>query len=100
MRLPLCSSFGQNSEQLPGKAREVAILVVSAKFRCPYELYAHVVLAKPHGISEEKVATIFAEQRTGDLTRSRTVRFGNPERLQTRRRTLRNSMQTTKERNA
>jgi alkylhydroperoxidase/carboxymuconolactone decarboxylase family protein YurZ len=58
MRLPLRSSFGQNSEQLPGKAREVAILVVSAKLRCLYELYAYVVFAKLHGISEEKVATI------------------------------------------
>jgi 4-carboxymuconolactone decarboxylase len=68
MRLPLRSSFGQNSEQLPGKAREVAIVVVSAKLRCLYELYAHVMLAKLHGISEEKVATIVPEQRTGDLT--------------------------------
>ena len=73
MRLHLRSSFGQNSEQLSGKAREVAILVVSAKFRCPYELYAHVVLAKLHGISEEKVATIFAEQRTSDLTHKEAI---------------------------
>jgi AhpD family alkylhydroperoxidase len=64
MRLPRRSSFGQNSEQLPGKAREVTTLVVSATFRCLYELYAHVVLAKLHGISEAKVATTCAEQRS------------------------------------
>jgi hypothetical protein len=67
MRLPLPSSFVPNSEQLPGKAR--------AKFRCPYELYAHVVLAKLHGISEEKVATICAEQRTGDLTHKEAIAY-------------------------
>ena len=75
MRLPLRSSFRQNSEQLPRKAREVAILVVSAKFCRTYELYAHVVLAKLHSISEEKVATIFAEQRTGDLTHKEAIAY-------------------------
>jgi hypothetical protein len=67
MRLPLRSSSGPNSEQLPGKAR--------TKFRCPNELYAHVVLAKLHGISEEKVATIRTEQRTGDLTHKEAIAY-------------------------
>ena len=57
------------SPSLPRPVREVAILVTGAKFHSAYELYAHVLAAEQRGLSDDKLATIVAGQRPGDLTR-------------------------------
>jgi 4-carboxymuconolactone decarboxylase len=60
---------------LPRPVREVAILVTGAKFRAAYELYAHVLVAEQRGLSDDKLATIVAGQRPGDLTREEAITY-------------------------
>jgi alkylhydroperoxidase family enzyme len=66
------------SPKLPRPVREVAILVTGAHFHSAYEIYAHVLVAELRGIADDKIATIIAGQRPGDLTRerSRGLRLG------------------------
>ncbi|MET1027527.1 MAG: 4-carboxymuconolactone decarboxylase [Dongiaceae bacterium] len=63
------------SPKLPKPVREIAILVTGAKFRSAYEIYAHVVVAELRGIPDDKIATIVAGQRPGDLTREEAVAY-------------------------
>ena len=63
------------SPSLPKPVREVAILVTGAKFRSAYELYAHVLIAERRGLDDDKVATIVAGQRPGDLTREEAITY-------------------------
>ena len=60
---------------LPGTVREVAILVTGAAFHSSYELYAHVIAAERRGLSDDKLATIVAGQRPGDLTREEAIAY-------------------------
>ena len=55
--------------------REVAILITGARFRSGYEIYAHAIVAKLGGASEERIATIAAGQRPSDLTAQEAVAF-------------------------
>ena len=64
-----------SNPSLPANVREVAILVTGAHFKSAYELYAHVIVAEHRGLSDEKLATIVAGQRPGDLTRQEAVAF-------------------------
>ena len=61
--------------KLPKPVREIAILVTGAHFRSAYEIYAHVMVAELRGISDDKIATIIAGQRPGDLTREEAVAY-------------------------
>jgi len=63
------------SPKLPKPIREIAILVTGAKFHSAYEIYAHVVVAELRGIPDDKIATIVAGQRPGDLTREEAVAY-------------------------
>ena len=63
------------SPSLPRPAREVAILVTGTTFHAAYELYAHVIAAESRGLSDDKLATILAGQRPGDLTREEGVAY-------------------------
>jgi len=63
------------SPSLPRTAREVAILVTGTTFHSGYELYAHVIAAERRGLSDDKLATILAGQRPGDLTREEAVAY-------------------------
>jgi 4-carboxymuconolactone decarboxylase len=63
------------SPSLPRPAREVAILVTGTTFHAAYELYAHVIAAESRGLSDDKLATILAGQRPGDLTRAEGVAY-------------------------
>jgi 4-carboxymuconolactone decarboxylase len=63
------------SPSLPRPVREVAILVTGAKFRSSYELYAHVIAAERRGLSDDKLATIVAGQRPGDLAREEAIAY-------------------------
>ena len=55
--------------------REVAILVTGAKFHSAYELYAHVLAAELRGLPDEKISTIVAGQRPGDLTEEEGIAY-------------------------
>jgi len=61
------------SPSLPATVREVAILVTGATFHSSYELYAHVIAAERRGLSDDKLATIVAGQRPGDLSREEAI---------------------------
>jgi 4-carboxymuconolactone decarboxylase len=61
--------------KLPKPVREIAILVTGAHFRSAYEIYAHVLVAELRGISDDKIATIIAGQRPGDLNREEAVAY-------------------------
>ena len=63
------------SPSLPATVREVAILVTGARFRSSYELYAHVIAAERRGLSDDKLATIVAGQRPGDLSREEAIAY-------------------------
>jgi 4-carboxymuconolactone decarboxylase len=63
------------SPTLPKPVREIAILVTGAKFHSAYEIYAHVLVAELRGIADDKIATIVAGQRPGDLTREEAVAY-------------------------
>ena len=55
-------------ERLPEPAKQVAILVVGARYRAAYELYAHAATAASEGLEASKVATIAAGERPTDLS--------------------------------
>ena len=61
--------------KLPRPVREIAILVTGAHFHSAYEIYAHVLVAELRGIDDDKIATIIAGQRPGDLTRQEAVAY-------------------------
>jgi len=64
-----------SSPKLPRPVREIAILVTGAHFHSAYEIYAHVLVAELRGITDQKIATIIAGQRPGDLTREEAVAY-------------------------
>jgi len=64
-----------SAPSLPRPIREVAILVTGAKFKSGYEIYAHVLVAELRGLSDEKIATIVAGQRPGDLTADEALAY-------------------------
>jgi alkylhydroperoxidase family enzyme len=53
---------------LPDAARQIAILVVGARYRAAYELYAHIAVAEREGMSEQRLATLTAGCRPSDLS--------------------------------
>ncbi len=60
---------------LPRPVREIVILVTGAKFRAAYEIYAHVIGAEQRGLPDDKLATIVAGQRPGDLTHEEAIAY-------------------------
>jgi 4-carboxymuconolactone decarboxylase len=63
------------SPKLPRPVREIAVLVTGAHFHSAYEIYAHVLVAELRGIADDKISTILAGQRPGDLTREEAVAY-------------------------
>jgi 4-carboxymuconolactone decarboxylase len=53
----------------------VAILVTGAKFRAAYQIYAHVIVGEQRGLTDDKLATIVAGQRPGDLSREEAIAY-------------------------
>jgi 4-carboxymuconolactone decarboxylase len=54
---------------LPDAVRQLVILVVGARFKAAYEIYAHAAVAKAkHEISDARLATLAAGERPADLT--------------------------------
>ena len=55
-------------KRLPEAAKQIGILVIGARYRAAYEIYAHAATAVKGGMAAAKVATIAAGQRPADLT--------------------------------
>ena len=54
--------------RLPEEAKQMAILVVGARYKAAYELYAHAATAAKGGMEPAKIASIAAGERPLDLT--------------------------------
>ena len=55
-------------KRLPEPAKQVAIIVVGARYKAAYELYAHAATAAKGGMDAAKIATLAAGGRPLDLT--------------------------------
>ena len=55
--------------------RQIAILVVGARFDAAYELYAHIAVAEREGMKPERLATLVADLRPVDLAPDEAVAF-------------------------
>ena len=60
---------------LPDKVRQIAILVVGARYNAAYELYAHVAVAEREGMSRERLAALVAGVKPTDLTMDENVAY-------------------------
>jgi 4-carboxymuconolactone decarboxylase len=60
---------------LDAAIHQLVILVTAAKFGARYEIYGHEYFARRAGLAEDKIATIVAGQRPGDLTREEGVAY-------------------------
>src|SRR5579864_9776093 len=60
---------------LPDHVRQVVILVVGARFDAAYEIYAHIAVAEREGMKPERLASLVADLRPGDLSAEETVAF-------------------------
>jgi alkylhydroperoxidase family enzyme len=60
---------------LPKSVKEVAILVIGARHKAQYEIYAHERVAKSVGLSVQKIATLCAGQRPPDLTEAEGIGY-------------------------
>jgi 4-carboxymuconolactone decarboxylase len=54
---------------LPDNVRQIAILVVGARYNAAYELYAHVAVAEKEGMSAERLAALVAGVKPTDLSK-------------------------------
>ena len=62
-------------KRLSLSAKQVAILVVGARFKAGYELYAHAATAASEGMDPAKIATLAAGGRPLDLTPEEACAF-------------------------
>jgi 4-carboxymuconolactone decarboxylase len=60
---------------LPDNIRQIAILVVGARFDAAYEIYAHIAVAEREEMKAERLATLVADLKPSDLTRDESVAF-------------------------
>ncbi len=60
---------------LADNVRQVAILVVGARFDAAYEIYAHVAVAEREGMKPERLATLVADLKPADLAPDESVAF-------------------------
>lgn len=60
---------------LPDNVRQIAILVVGARFDAAYEIYAHIAVAEREGMKPERLATLVADLKPGDLAPDESVAF-------------------------
>ncbi len=60
---------------LPDNVRQIAILVVGARFDAAYEIYAHIAVAEKEGMSPERLATLVADLKPTDLAKDESVAF-------------------------
>src|SRR5215469_6694773 len=60
---------------LPDNVRQIAILVVGARFDAAYEIYAHIAVAEREGMTEERLATLVANLKPSDLNAEESLAF-------------------------
>jgi 4-carboxymuconolactone decarboxylase len=60
---------------LADNVRQIAILVVGARFDAAYELYAHIAVAEKEGMKAERLATLVADLKPVDLSPEESVAF-------------------------
>lgn len=60
---------------LPDNVRQIAILVVGARFDAAYEIYAHIAVAEREGMPPERLATLVADLKPNDLAKDESVAF-------------------------
>src|SRR5271154_5414450 len=58
---------------LTDNVRQIAILVVGARFDAAYEIYAHVAVAEHEGMKPERLATLVADVKPNDLWQEESV---------------------------
>ena len=60
---------------LADNVRQIAILVVGARYDAAYELYAHIAVAEREGMSAERLATMVADLKPTDLSAQESVAY-------------------------
>jgi 4-carboxymuconolactone decarboxylase len=60
---------------LPDNVRQIAILVVGARFAAAYEIYAHIAIAEREKMKPERLATLVADLKPNDLAVDESVAF-------------------------
>jgi len=60
---------------LADNVRQIAILVVGARFDAAYEIYAHIAVAEREGMKPERLATLVADLKPNDLSADESVAF-------------------------
>ena len=60
---------------LPDNVRQIAILVVGARYDAAYEIYAHIAVAEREGMPAERLATLVADLKPNDLSKDESVAF-------------------------
>ncbi len=60
---------------LPDNVRQIAILVVGARFDAAYEIYAHIAVAEREGMSAERLATLVADVKPADLSKEESIAY-------------------------
>jgi 4-carboxymuconolactone decarboxylase len=60
---------------LPDNVRQIAILVVGARFDAAYEIYAHIAVAEKEAMKAETLATLVANLKPSDLAPDESVAF-------------------------
>jgi alkylhydroperoxidase family enzyme len=60
---------------LPDNVRQIAILVVGARFDAAYELYAHIAVAEREGMKLTRLATLVADLKPVDLSADESIAF-------------------------
>ncbi|MGI4878447.1 MAG: carboxymuconolactone decarboxylase family protein [Janthinobacterium lividum] len=60
---------------LPDAVRQIAILVVGARFDAAYEIYAHIAVAERDGMKAERLATLVADLKPVDFAADESVAY-------------------------
>ncbi|MDR3506284.1 MAG: carboxymuconolactone decarboxylase family protein [Caulobacteraceae bacterium] len=60
---------------LPDNVRQIAILVVGARYDAAYEIYAHIAVAEHEGMSPERLATLVADIKPNDLAHDESIAY-------------------------
>jgi 4-carboxymuconolactone decarboxylase len=60
---------------LKDNVRQIAILVVGARFDAAYEIYAHIAVAEREAMKPERLATLMANLKPNDLAPDESVAF-------------------------
>jgi 4-carboxymuconolactone decarboxylase len=60
---------------LPDNIRQIAILVVGARYDAAYEIYAHIAVAEQGGMADERLATLVADLKPSDFSRDESIAY-------------------------